>query len=393
VDNASLEIHDYIDNLNGPEHTYDKSKVKQMLDIQAGIKKRKSTELEFDQPLITLEELPIIFQNSITIIQGKSGSHKSRVSEMLSACILKKPKVSIFNHLGFMRQTEDCCLVYIDTERNIKTQIPKAIQRINQLAGYGNSDNIQNFEYTSLMPFSRNERLIYLESYLKYLRIEKGEIPMIVVLDVITDCIGNFNDPKESMELIDLLNIYINEHNLSFICVIHENPGSNSKARGHIGTEINNKATTVIQTSIEEPDNPDSPITIKFIKCRNTKKPSPLLVVYNDSTSQLELAGDDIKRNFKYAKAESAPHMEILEYCKSLKFPIPRVKFITLLMQRFNCKERTVESRLKELVEDKTSTLVSNRSKCLYKEKKGKETVYNFQNLVSDAPLQLQAPI
>jgi hypothetical protein len=52
MENKQFERHDFIDSLNGIEHTFDKSKVKKMLDIQARIQERKSTELEFDQPLV-----------------------------------------------------------------------------------------------------------------------------------------------------------------------------------------------------------------------------------------------------------------------------------------------------------------------------------------------------
>ena len=43
------------------------------------------------------------------------------------------------------------------------------------------------------------------------------------------------------------INVAVNEQDATFIAVIHENPGSTSKARGHLGTEASNKASTVLQ--------------------------------------------------------------------------------------------------------------------------------------------------
>ena len=58
-----------------------------------------------------------------------------------------------------------------------------------------------------------------------------------MVVDVTTDCIRDFNRSDDSLELIDLMNEAINTYDVTFLYLIHENPGA-SKARGHLGTEL-----------------------------------------------------------------------------------------------------------------------------------------------------------
>jgi len=78
------------------------------------------------------------------------------------------------------------------------------------------------------------------------------------------------------MKLIDLLNSWINDFNATFICVIHENPGFNNKARGHLGTEIRNKASYQIQIAKEAKENDPSTevFKISYKKIRIGKRPN-----------------------------------------------------------------------------------------------------------------------
>ena len=56
------------------------------------------------------------------------------------------------------------------------------------------------------------------------------------------------------------------EHNIHIIVILHENPGSD-KARGHIGTELTNKAETVIALEVDKSDDSISIVSAGF--CRN----------------------------------------------------------------------------------------------------------------------------
>ena len=65
------------------------------------------------------------------------------------------------------------------------------------------------------------------------------------------------------------LQIFLNglrRYNIHIVVVLHENPGSD-KARGHIGTELMNKAETVIALQVDKYDENVSTVTAGF--CRN----------------------------------------------------------------------------------------------------------------------------
>ena len=50
---------------------------------------------------------------------------------------------------------------------------------------------------------------------------------------------------------LDLPNSTINTYDITFLCIIHENPYQ-EKARGHLGTELINKSSTALSINIEK---------------------------------------------------------------------------------------------------------------------------------------------
>jgi hypothetical protein len=141
------------------------------------------------------------------------------------------------------------------------------------------NDHPYGFDYISLLEFGREERFDMLNIVFRARIRKKFPMHIFIVLDVITDCVFNFNDTKDSMKLIDMMNQTINRYDVTFLCLIHENPGSADKARGHLGTEILNKASTVIQIGFEKDaqnHNTDL-LKVAYFKCRSSKKHEPFL--------------------------------------------------------------------------------------------------------------------
>ncbi len=63
----------------------------------------------------------------------------------------------------------------------------------------------------------------------------------LLVIDGIRDLMYDINSPSESTELINLLMRWSSGYNLHIHTVLHLNKGDDI-TRGHIGTELNNKA-------------------------------------------------------------------------------------------------------------------------------------------------------
>jgi len=212
--------------------TYSKQ-LKTVLATREELRQTKSMDIQFSEPVLRQGEHAVIFPHTINVIQGQAGVHKSRLAETICSALLKK--VDCQNQLlNFYRTSfsPSHTVVYVDTERNLAEQLPFALQSIQLKAGYEKQDHPENFEYISLLQISRKDRFSVLNEYLNHIK-QTINNPLFIVLDVSTDCIEDFNKTDKSMELIDLMNMSINEHNVIYLALIHENPNSD-KARRHL---------------------------------------------------------------------------------------------------------------------------------------------------------------
>jgi hypothetical protein len=71
--------------------------------------------------------------------------------------------------------------------------------------GYAKEEHPANFDYISLLDIPRKERFSILTQYLHHVR-QTFSNHLLLVLDVTTDCIRDFNRSDDSLELIDLMN-------------------------------------------------------------------------------------------------------------------------------------------------------------------------------------------
>lgn len=359
--------------------------LKTVLASQDKLKKLKSSNITFSEPVLSQNGNPVIFPHTINVIQGQSGAHKSRLAETMCSAFLKSEGCTN-DLLGFSRTIDKTnTVVYVDTERNLSEQLPSSLQSIQIKAGYQQNDHPENFEYISLLEISRRDRFNTLAEYIKYIADNHrgSENTLFVVLDVSTDCIEDFNRVDKSMELIDLMNMAINNYKVIFLCIIHENPNSN-KGRGHFGTELMNKASTVIQVGFEKDANQNETdiIRVKYLKCRSTSKHIPFYVKYNEGAKGLVLADDkDVKGviNNRKLKATNEDVIEIIEMLLGDGTELARVDLIKRLCAEFQAKERTIEARLKDIMESDNEIVNKAGISCkLVKEQKDKTIVYKL---------------
>lgn len=327
--------------------------LKKILASQQKIRQRSCEEIQFSKPIITYDDVGIIYPNTINIIQGKKGVHKSRLTEIFCAIML-----CIESGKEFLGMLRDCIgetvVLYVDSERNINDQFPHAIQKIKLMSGYKITDNPSNLDFISLIDIPRQERYETLDNYIRELRKLHQDKHLFIVFDVVTDCVGNFNDVFESMKMVDMLNYTINLSNVTFLCIIHENPSAGSeKGRGHVGTELNNKATQVMQIGFEKDGqgNDTDLIRLKFLHSRNTKRLEPIYLVYDDETKGLILASKEYTDEKLALKQTKAGINDISNWLReNLQTEMSKADLVEQLMIAFDCSSRTIEDRVKELV-------------------------------------------
>jgi hypothetical protein len=351
-------INDHIDNLLLSDN------LSKILKTREKIKKSKSKDIEFSPPVIYQYDNAIIFPNTINVIQGQAGVHKSRLAEYFCSAILKK--VNCDNTLlGLKRNfsNEFYTVVYVDTERNLSQQFPYSLQQIQIRAGYDKIDHPPKFEYISLLEIKRNERFDALNDYLQHLK-ERTTDSLFIVLDVSTDCIDDFNQTDASMKLIDLMNMAINEHNVVFLCLIHENPNSN-KARGHFGTELMNKASTVMQVGFEKDGNNSETdlIRLKYLKCRSSARYLPVHFKYDNLSKGLILADQNEVSNLAQSRLKKANVEQVANQLVNYLIEgerLSRSDLLDKLCAVLDVSERTIEERISEIYKSGMEIFDSN---------------------------------
>lgn len=342
--------------------------LKTILATREKLKEIKASEIKFSEPVLRQGENAVIFPHTINVIQGQAGVHKSRLAENICAAFLKR-NGNQNELLGFNRLNFDAThtVVYVDTERNLSEQLPYALQSIQMKAGYERADHPNNFEYISLLQINRKDRFKALNEYLNH--IKKGtNNPLFIVLDVSTDCIEDFNKTDKSMELIDLMNMAINEHNVIFLCLIHENPKSD-KARGHFGTELMNKASTVMQVGFEKDSNQNDTdiIRVKYLKCRSTARHTPFYIKYSNEVKGLVLADTSEVSgviNNRKQKASNEDLTEFIEMYLGDGTTMKRIDLLNKLCTEFNASQRTIESRIAEIMNSEIKISNENGQSC-----------------------------
>jgi hypothetical protein len=225
-----------------------------------------------------------------------------------------------------------------------------------------------------------------LNIYLEHIR-KQFPMHIFIVLDVITDCVFNFNDTKDSMKLIDMMNQSINRYNVTFLCLIHENPGSADKARGHLGTEILNKASTVMQIGFEKDaqnHNTDL-LKVAYLKCRSSKKHDSFYVQYSDTEKGLVMSDSNTTQTILDKKNHKAALSETLDLlAQILVSEMPRKELIELLMDELDCSKRTIISRLKQIADTAIVIEQNEVNHTLCTRTKNKEINYYLNPLKSN---------
>lgn len=372
--------------LNAKNYLENEDVLQKLLTSQKKITEAKEKKVVFSNPILYQNNNPVIFPRTINIIQGKAGVHKSRMAECICASLLKKIDYKR-ELLGYKAETlKQFAVCYVDTERNLTEQLPYALQQIQLKAGFEIEDKPYNFDYISLLEFDRETRFEVLNIYLDHVR-KKFSIHLFIVLDVITDCVFNFNDARDSMKLIDMMNRTINKFDVTFLCLIHENPSSQDKARGHLGTELTNKASTVLQIGYETIGGKNTNLLkVSYLKCRSSAKHDPFYVEYSESEKGLVLVDSDRINELEVTKKQKSWQQSFCEILAVvLQNPLPRKQLYDRLISEFNCSEKTIDRKLKELISNKVVfDSITGQKVHLIKETKGSEIMYSLLPIDAD---------
>jgi hypothetical protein len=221
-------------------------------------------DVHYSKPITYLELLhtkldatkinvPVLTSGNLSAIQGKAKSRKTFFIIIAAQMIYMQKNISI---------------AFFDTEQfNFHSAL--TLWRINKLI----PEN--KLRFFNLRKYSIDVRLEFVENYILH------EKPDLIFLDNIRDCMIDINNWSETNKIITTF-VQLSDEFKTHICLtLHENPGAdNDKARGAIGTELQNKCETIFR--LEKDKNDPRYTTVKGLFTRNMEFDSLVFHINED---------------------------------------------------------------------------------------------------------------
>ena len=199
-------------------------------------------------------------------------------------------------------------VLYVDTEQS-PYHCLKVMTRILRMAGLPDDRDNENLEFLALRKYTPEQRIRIVEQAI-YNTPEIG----LVIIDGIRDMVYDINSPSESTRIISKLMQWTDDRQIHIHTILHQNKGDEN-ARGHIGTELNNKAETVLQITKSRQDGNISEVKAMHIRDREF---DPFAFRINDNALP-EIVDDYVfqqpkqDRNFPLTELTEQQHREALE--------------------------------------------------------------------------------
>lgn len=181
-------------------------------------------------------QIPVMTAGNISAIQGKAKSRKTFFLCLAAYMISKQ---------------NDLNIVIFDTEQ-ADYHSAKTRGRIDIM-----NETIK-LEYFRLRKYTKDINLDFINEYICTYK------PDLIFIDNIRDCMSDINSNTETSAVLKVLKQITDEYGTHCCVTLHENPYSdNGKARGVIGTELQNACETIFKV---EKDNEITKVTGLFTR-------------------------------------------------------------------------------------------------------------------------------
>uniref|UniRef100_UPI0040483BD4 AAA family ATPase n=1 Tax=Algoriphagus sp. TaxID=1872435 RepID=UPI0040483BD4 len=159
-------------------------------------------------------------------------------------------------------------VIFFDTEQS-EYYVQKVFHRVNKIIG----STSEAFEAYCLRKFTPEERLQIIDS-----AIQSTPDLGFVAIDGVRDLVTSINDEEEATKIASFILKWTQEKQIHIIAALHQNKGD-LNARGHLGTELVNKAQTVLSVSLDPTSKKISVVEAEF--CRD-REPETFAFSVND---------------------------------------------------------------------------------------------------------------
>ena len=237
---------------------------------------------------------------------GKAKSKKTFNVSAIVAAALKND--TVLQYAAELPETKRKIL-YVDTEQS-PFHCQNVMKRIVRMAGLPLDVEPSNLEFLTLRRQTPETRIAVVET-----AIYNTEGLGLVIIDGIRDMVYDINSPSESTKIISKLMQWTDERQIHIHTILHQNK-ADENARGHIGTELNNKAETVLEIAKDKYDNSVSTVQAVHIRAMDFQ---PFAFRINDDALP-ELVSEykfDSKKgdfqSFDYSELKDEQHRQALE--------------------------------------------------------------------------------
>lgn len=248
--------------------------------------------IEVPQPetIFGMGGVPVFTKKSISLLKGQAKAGKTTVTSWITSNII---------HNGIK-------VLWIDTEQGLYYGSRTQFWVLKQ-AGMDRCDNLI---FLDLKIYDPKKRISITETAIK-----KYD-PDLIIVDGIRDFVFDINSPEEATIISGELMRWAEVYDCHILNIIHENKGSGT-ARGHLGTEMQNKAEIVLKVfrddekrTVVEPEYSRGEPIEPFAFERDDRG-MPVLVSYEKEINTGEAKA-------KSAKPEDLPHnhhLDVLNKC------------------------------------------------------------------------------
>ncbi|MCB9363406.1 MAG: AAA family ATPase [Flavobacteriales bacterium] len=294
---------------------------------------------------------------NFSLIIGKAKSRKSFFINIAVSTVVSSD--CILNQFRGTLPHEQRNVLYFDTEQG-KYHVQLALKRVCEQINIKEPKDLEVFGLRSLKPSKRLEVIEY--------AINNTPNLGFVIIDGIKDLINSINDENEATMIASKLLKWTEQKNIHIITVLHQNKSDNN-ARGHIGTELINKAETVLSVTKSEQDKDIS--IVEAQQCRN-REPEPFAFEINENGLPVIVTDYELRTETKKDKFDvtELPDYEIYQLLNIVFSKNTQYGYSELLRQiklsfKEKYKKKIGDNRIKELI----SYCKNKRWLCQEKEK------------------------
>lgn len=305
---------------------------------------------------------------NFSLFIGKAKSRKSFFINIAVSAVLKKDL--LFNQFKGCLPTNQSNVLYFDTEQG-KYHVQLALKRICKQVNTDIPTNLKVYHLRSKNPL---ERLKIIEH-----AIYNTENVGLVVIDGIKDLVTSINDEAEATMIASKLLKWTEEKEIHIVTVLHQNKSDNN-ARGHIGTELINKAETVLSITKNEQDKDISIVEAQM--CRNIE-PEPFAFEINEDglpvlVKDFEIRTETKSNRFDISDLEDFRIYQLLNevFSKGDAFTYSDLRIQIQLAYKKQFKKKIGDNRAKELI-----TICKNNEWLLQEKAKGPYTLGQFNEI------------